>query len=252
MLVYIVNRAELADELDGGLLADAGHAGDVIGLIAGQSLEVGDTFRADAVLLFDGGGVEKGGIAESPPGFRVEDPDVGRDELHGIGVTGDDDGLDAPLRRLLAEGAQDIVCLVLIDFKEGDVEGFDQLAHAVDLPYQVVGHGGTLGFVVVEHLVAEGGTFLIEGDGVMGGLELGEDLEEHQGEAVDGADDLAGPGDGKGRCLAVPRGAEGMIGAVDDGVAVEEDETGLISHALIITERGKKGEKDTFLRGNKP
>lgn len=90
--------------------------------------------------------------------------------------------------------------------------------------------------------MAEGGAFLIEGDGAVGGLEVVEDLEEHGGEAEDGADDLAGFGDGEGPFLAVAGGAEGVKGAVDDGIAVKEHEERFF-HGLIITEWGKKGEK---------
>ena len=98
--------------------------------------------------------------------------------------------------------------------------------------------GGALRLVLIEKLVAEGWAFLIEGDGVMGGLKLGEDFKEHEGEAVNGADDLAGFGDGERRGLAVLGGAEGVISPVDDGIAVKEDQERFF-HALIITEWGR-------------
>ena len=43
--------AILADELRGGLHADAGHAGHVVDGVAGQRLDVDDVVRADAEFL---------------------------------------------------------------------------------------------------------------------------------------------------------------------------------------------------------
>jgi len=197
--------------------------------------------RADAVFFLDGGCVEEGGIAEGAAGPGIEDPDMRGDELHGVGVAGDDDSVDALPTGLAAERADNVVGFIFIDFKEGDAEGFYQVFDAAELVDKFNGSGGALGFIVVEELVAEGGAFLVEGDGVVGGLEVVEDLEEHGGEAVDGADDLAGFGDGEGFFLAVAGGAEGVKGAVDDGVTVKEDQERFF-HGLIITEWGRGQE----------
>ena len=89
--------------------------------------------------------------------------------------------------------------------------------------------------------MAEGAALLIEGDGKVGGFELVEDLEEHQGKAVDGGDDLARFRDGERGGLPGLRGAEGMKGAVHDGVAVEEDQEGA-AHRMIITEGRSDGK----------
>ena len=73
--------------------------------------------------------------------------------------------------------------------------------------------------VLVEKLVAEGGAFFIKGDGVMGRLELIEGFEQHLGEAVHGADNLAGLAHGQyHRRLAR---LEGMVGTVNNGVAIK-------------------------------
>jgi len=74
----------------------------------------------------------------------------------------------------------------------------------------------------------------------VGGLELVEDLEDHQGKAVDGGDDLACFGDGERGGLPGLRGAEGVKGPVHDSVAVKEDQKGA-AHGVIITGKGGEG-----------
>ena len=88
--------------------------------------------------------------------------------------------------------------------------------------------------------MAEGASLLIEGDGEVGGLELVEDLEEHQGKAVDGGDDLAGFRDGERGGLPCPGGAEGMKGPVHDSIAVKENQK-RGAHRMIITGKGGEG-----------
>ncbi len=116
------------------------------------------------------------------------------------------------------------------------MEGVDQLLYPSDLPEQLVRRRRAVRLVVVEKLVAEGRPLFIEGDGVVRRLELVEHLEEHLGEAVDGADDLPRFRDGQRPGLPVVRRPEGVIGPVDDGVAVEQHEQRFF-HILIITVR---------------
>ena len=65
--------------------------------------------------------------------FRIEHFHMGRDQLHGIGIAGNDDGLHALLAGLLAQRAQDIIGFVLFYFEKGDAEGLHQLLHPLDL-----------------------------------------------------------------------------------------------------------------------
>lgn len=76
--------------------------------------------------------------------------------------------------------------------------------------------------VLVEKLVAEGGPLFIEGDGAMRRLEVVQGLEQHLGKAVDSTDNLAGLAYGQSHrrsaCL------EGVVSAVDDSVAIKQNE----------------------------
>ena len=81
--------------------------------------------------------------------------------------------------------------------------------------------------VLVEKLVAEGGPLHVKGDGTVAGLYLADDFKKHQGEAVDGADGLAG--------LAHGQRGQGVEGTVEQSVAVKEHQQRL-SHSLIIAE----------------
>ena len=122
MVINFFNAAELLDKLDRRLLPDAAHAGDIIRRVAHQGLIVRDMLRADAEFLLDRLGIEKHGIAESPSRFGVKHFNVRGDELHGIGIAGNDDGIDARLAGLLAQSAQDIIGFIFINFKDGDIE----------------------------------------------------------------------------------------------------------------------------------
>ncbi len=187
--------------------------------------------RFDAVLLAHGIFIIKGGVAEGAPGFGVEHLDIGRDQLHGIGITGNDDRLNTLFAGLAAERAQDIIGFIVIKFKDGNVEGFHQLPDPTQLIDQLLRGLGALRLVLVEHLVAEGGRRFVKGDGVVGGFELIDGLEQHQGKAVNSADDFAGL---TGQRLGV---LKGMEGPVHDSIAIKKHQPGLVHRVIIANSR---------------
>ena len=69
------------------------------------------------------------GIAEASPRLGVEHLNLGGHQLHGIGIAGDDNGLDILLTCLPAEGTQNIICLIALELKDGDVKGAHQLPY---------------------------------------------------------------------------------------------------------------------------
>ena len=172
-----LDRAELLDELHGCLLADAGDAGDVIGRIAFEGLEVRDLLGQDAVALEHvfGLGVDHG---VALVGAVHPEVDLGCDELGDVAVHAHKVGVDALLRRLNGERAHEVVRLVALQLVDGDAERLDHLAGALHLAGELlallVGHGDTRGFVSVGDLVSEGGTGGVEGDDYMCGFQLAE------------------------------------------------------------------------------
>ena len=57
MLIHALQTAELLHQGKGGLFANAGHAGNIIGSIAHQAFYFDQLRRGHAVFFLDGGGV---------------------------------------------------------------------------------------------------------------------------------------------------------------------------------------------------
>ena len=55
--VHALERAEIVQQLHGGLFTDAGHTGNVVRRISHERLEVNQANRVEAVFLAEGGGV---------------------------------------------------------------------------------------------------------------------------------------------------------------------------------------------------
>ena len=81
----VLERAVGGDQLARALLADAGHALDVVDRVAHQREHVDDLVRRDAELLLHARGVVPGALVA-----RVEDADAVADELKEVLVAGDD------------------------------------------------------------------------------------------------------------------------------------------------------------------
>ena len=168
--------------------------------------------------------------------------DFGRDELGDVTVHAHEAGVDTLLRGLDGERAHEVVRLVALQLVDGDAERLDHLAGALHLAGELlallVGHGDTRGFVSVGDLVAEGRSCGVERDDDMRRLELAEHMEERIREAEGRADQLAGGAELEGLLHHL----HGVEGAVDDRVAVDQDETALCggAHGGIITLGGSR------------
>ena len=232
VLVEVLHAPELLHQLGRRLLADAGHAGDVVRGVTLEALEVGHLVRLDAVALAGPLLVVDDGVALV--GAVHVDADAGPHELHDVAIQGHQVGLEALRRRLAGQGAQDIVGLVPLDATDGDVEGLDELLAAGDLLVEVLRGRRPVGLVGLVLLMAKGGARRVQGDGHVGGLQLLQHAQQRVGEAVDGAHGLPRPPHGQGLV------AQGVVGAVNDAVAVQDHQQGLplTSHcAAIIASR---------------
>ena len=87
-----VEVAELADQLRRGLLADAGHARDVVGRVALERLVVDHLVGPQPEALVDPGDVVDDGVLDAGAGRHQ--PDARRDELEHVEVDGDDRRLE--------------------------------------------------------------------------------------------------------------------------------------------------------------
>ena len=137
------------------------------------------------------------------------------DELEGILVAGDDDGLPAGGGVLHRDGAHEVVGLPAVHLIAGDVHGGEHVLQDGQLGGQLIGHPLPLGLVALVGQVTEGGRFPVEADAQGVGRLLPHQLLEDGEETVDGV--------GGG---AVPGGEhpDAVKGPVDDGVAVDDHE----------------------------
>nr|BFF24937.1 hypothetical protein GCM10025732_29020 [Glycomyces mayteni] len=132
-----VEGAVLGDPLGGGLGADAGDAGEVVGLLADERGEVAVAGGGDAVLLLDGLGRVPGEFGDALD--RVEEGRVLVDELDGVAVArGDERGEPGGLA-LGGEGGDDVVCLEGVLGEPGDAEGVEELLDDGDLALELLG-----------------------------------------------------------------------------------------------------------------
>src|SRR5262249_58720129 len=78
VLVETLHAAELGDQLDRGLLADAGHAGDVVDAVPHEGEQIGNLLRPDSPLGGDRLLVEPDGL---PTDVRREHAHARADQL---------------------------------------------------------------------------------------------------------------------------------------------------------------------------
>ncbi len=119
-----------------GLLAHAGHAGDVVGVVPDHGFVIHHLLRADAELA--GFHILRGQVGLVVA--RHVDRRALVHQLQEIAVAGDD--LDAQSLRtdLARDGAEHIIRFEAFHFQARDVEGIHHLADARDLQAQVIGH----------------------------------------------------------------------------------------------------------------
>ena len=110
VVVDLLDRAVLVEELDGRLIADAGHARDVVGRVTLEALVVDDLNGVDAVAVahFVGAVVDD---RVALIGAVHVDVDAVADELQEVAVEGPDPGLHAALGGLVGDGREDVVGL---------------------------------------------------------------------------------------------------------------------------------------------
>ena len=93
LLDQVLNRAELLDQLDGGLLADAANPRDVVRDVADQALEIDGLDRLQAIALANAlRGVQN--RLRHPP-LAGQHEDIVIHELQRIQVAGDDRAVQA-------------------------------------------------------------------------------------------------------------------------------------------------------------
>ena len=142
--------AVFVDEKGGRLDADPRRARHVIDAVPGKGLHVHHPLRPDAEFLLHLLDADALGL------HRVIHVDAVADELHQVLVGRDDRDIAARLGRLPGKGRDDVVGLVILHLKAGDVEGPRRLARQGELRAEILGRFGAVGLVLVIDCVAEG------------------------------------------------------------------------------------------------
>jgi hypothetical protein len=232
-----LNGAELLDELDRSLVADAGSAGDVVDGVATQGHDIDHARGSDAEGCFYSSRIEDEIVFG-----RVQNDDLIVDQLHHVLVRGDNEHLVPGLCELAGEGADDVVGLEALVGEDGDAEGLERAADVGQLLGKVGGHLGAIGLIaevvdlfellrlevelldrlhLLGALVAEDGAGEVVDGGEVVRLEVLAQLVDHVHEDI-----------GRRRRDAGARGhgalaLHGMVGTEDEGHAVEQVDGGL-------------------------
>ena len=203
----------LLHQRHGGLFPHAGDAGDVVGGVAHEGLQVDHVDGGEAVLLPEGllRYILGGGLAHT--GGHQLHLGVGGNELEAVLVAGDDDAVPAGCLAAAADGADEIVGLVAGEVVLGNVHGGEHLLQIRQLHGQLLRHPLALGLVAFIRLMAEGGLPAVEGDAQRLRLLLVQQPLEGGEKAID-----------RMGIQPVPcgQGADAIIGPVDDAVAVDD------------------------------
>ena len=182
--VHALERAEVVQQLHGGLFTDAGHARDIVRRIAHERLEVNQANRVEAVFLAEGGGVVGlvGGLSHA--GGDQHNGRAAADQLQAVAVTGYDHAGVAVLVRAAADRAEQVVRLVARQLAAGNAQGIEHLLCNRQLRRKLVRHALAGGLVGVEFEVAEGFLLHVKADDGAVGLLLVLQFEQRSQKAV--------------------------------------------------------------------
>ena len=204
--------AIFADQLGGGLDADARHARHIVDAVARQRLHLHDLVRRHPEFL------KHLRLADLLVLHGVEHGDARADELHQVLVRGHDHHLAAGLRRLAGIGRDDVVGLEALLLDAGHVEGAHRVADQRELRHKLGRRLGPVRLVVGGDGVAEAHPAVVEDHGKVRGplfaLGLAQELPQHVAEAVHGADRQ--PVRGARQRRQRVEGAENVARAVDE------------------------------------
>ena len=142
-----VERAELPEPLDRGLLAHLRDAGQVVARLADERRDVGVLLGPHAVALDDGRGVVALELRDALH-VRVEQRDVVVDELDGVAVARADEHVESLLGALRREGREDVVGLDVLLLQHRDAHRREAVLQDRDLTLELVGRLGAVRLVL--------------------------------------------------------------------------------------------------------
>ena len=172
MLIHPVQASEFLQQFPRGLGTHPGHAGDVVGGIPHQGLQVNQFLRLESVLCPEPFFIVHGRVGLAGLGDHQLHMDVFIDQLQTVPVAGDNDALPALFRADSPYGADHVIGLPALAFVDGDVHGPEHILHNGHLHGKLLGHSLPGGLVAVEAQMAEGGPMEVKGHAYRLGLLL--------------------------------------------------------------------------------
>src|SRR5215469_12629454 len=121
-------------------MPDAGYAGNIVDLVAGEREVVGETLGSHAEMALDIV------IAELSAGAEIPEQVAVTHQLGEILVAGDEGRAHTLRAHAGRQSADDVIGLVLGIDEHGDAEAAAQLAAALELPHQVCRRALAVGF----------------------------------------------------------------------------------------------------------
>ena len=213
----------LLNQIHGGLFSNARHAGNVVGGIPHQGLQVDHVNGIKPILLPEGlwRHILGGGLAHAG-GHQLHLGAVG-DELQTVLVSRDHHALPPGGLALAGDGADQVVGLPALQLVAGDVQGVQHLFQHRHLHPQLLRHGLPGGLVGLVGGVAEGGRVDVKGNAHRVRRLL--PLQPQQGgqKAENGVGVQPVPG---------RKGPDAVVGPIDDGIAVDDHEL----HGCVLPE----------------
>ena len=185
-----IDAAVFHDELRRGLLADAGHAQQVVRGVTAQRGVLHVQRRRNTSLLFDALLVVQRVVGDAAAVVEHLDEWV-FDELIAVAIAGDDDRLHAGVACPGRQRGDDVVGLEADLFDDRDTQRLGHFAHQTHLLAQDVGCRFTRRLVLLDLGVAKRRLGAIERHRDMIGFVVAQQVDEHRCEPVHRVGDLA-------------------------------------------------------------
>ena len=160
VVVDAVDATIVLQKLRGGFIANAGHAGNVVGRIALQAQEVGELRRRHAIALLNLGRAVNRDIGDAL--FRGNHVRAIGHELVDVFIAAHKQGFVSQLFVAGRHRAQHVVAFPTLHANNGHVHRFEQMLDNGELRLELGVHRRALGFVLLERLHAECRTSSIE------------------------------------------------------------------------------------------
>ena len=155
MSIDTVHAAVVHDQLGRGLFTDFGNAGDIVGTVAHQRLDMDKAIRCNLILLEDIGGVIVLYDCLPLPGLGNPYAGVFRGDLQKVPVSGQERDFHSFCFPAPCQRSENVVRFKTCLFADLDSHGLQHFFDQRDLLPKLFGHRFAGALVLLVHLVAE-------------------------------------------------------------------------------------------------